>query len=42
MIDYRTEKEQLEAIWNLLQQQEGKFRVVSKEEMQEQLRLYRS
>ncbi|CAB3367080.1 Hypothetical predicted protein [Cloeon dipterum] len=41
-LEKKVQEEQLTAIWELLRQQEEKFMVGSKEELQEQLRLYRS
>jgi hypothetical protein len=38
---YRAQEEQMKAIWSLLQKQEEKFKVGSKEELEDQLKLYR-
>lgn len=41
MLCYRVEKQQLEAIYQLLQNQEDKFQVSSIQDLQDQLKLYR-
>ncbi|XP_059474452.1 matrix-remodeling-associated protein 7 [Neocloeon triangulifer] len=41
-LEKKTQEEQMAAIWDLLKQQEEKFNVGSKQELEAQLRLYRS